>query len=159
MQDCVSRDDISSLNHCRGSCKSKFASRWFFKCNASLTKVTSSYWATWIMADLDKLLGFVVLSVQVLFDDLPAWMLVSGPLVGTYANSILYTLEVIAVIRYNSITERNRDSLLLQAVVYFTLVVDTVSTISTYVSVYLVCNYYHYIVIFILILMSLFLVV
>jgi len=86
-------------------------------------------------------------------------MLVSGPLVGTYANSILYTLEVIAVIRYNSITERNRDSLLLQTVVYFTLVVDTVSTISTYVSVYLVCNYYHYIVIFILILMSLFLAV
>jgi len=91
---------------------------------------------------LDKLLGFVFLSLHVVRDNLPTWTLVSGPLVGTYANSILYTLEVIAVIQYYLTTKHNQDSLLLQAVVYVMFVVDTVSTISAYASVYLVCNYH-----------------
>jgi len=62
--------------------------------------------------------------------------------VGTYANSILYTLELVAVIRYYQASKfkRNQDSPLLQAMVYFTFVVDTVSTISSYASVYLVCK-------------------
>ena len=70
-----------------------------------------------------------------------AWTLFSGFLVGTYANSILYTLEGIAVIQYYSASKHRRDSLLLQAMVYFTFVVDSVSTISSYASVYLVCNW------------------
>ena len=64
----------------------------------------------------------------------------SGLLVGTYANSILYTLELVAVIQYYQASERNQDSPLFQAMVYFTFVVDTVSTISSYTSVYLACK-------------------
>jgi len=61
----------------------------------------------------------------------------SGLLVGTYSNSIPYTLELVAVIQAS---KRNQDSPLFQAMVYFTFVVDTVSTISSYTSVYLACK-------------------
>jgi len=60
--------------------------------------------------------------------------------VGTYGNSILYTLELVAIVRYYTASKRHQDSLPLQAVVYFTFIVDTISTIATYASVYLVCN-------------------
>ena len=64
----------------------------------------------------------------------------SGLLVGTYGNSILYTLELVAVIQYYSVSKRSQDSLLFQAMVYFTFVVDTVSTIAACTYFYLVCN-------------------
>jgi len=64
----------------------------------------------------------------------------SGLLVGTYGNSILYTLELVAVIQYYSVSKRSQDSLLFHAMVYFTFAVDTVSTISACACVYLVCN-------------------
>jgi hypothetical protein len=66
--------------------------------------------------------------------------LVSALLVGTYGNSILYTLEVLAVIRYYSTSKHNHDSGLFQAMIYFTFLLDTVCTISTYACVYLVCK-------------------
>lgn len=72
--------------------------------------------------------------------DWPAWTFCSGLLVGTYGNSILYTLELVAIVRYYTASKRHQDSLPLQAVVYFTFIVDTISTIATYASVYLVCN-------------------
>jgi hypothetical protein len=93
-----------------------------------------------LMAVLDKVVGFV------LFFLCFCWLMAdehdhrSALLVGTYANSILYTLELLAVIRYYSVSKSKRDPLLLQAIVYFTFVVDTVSTIFTYICVYLVCN-------------------
>jgi len=65
---------------------------------------------------------------------------VSPLLVGAYVNSMMYTLEGIAVIQYYLTTKRNQDSLLFQVVVYFTFVVDTVSTCVTCAFVYLVCN-------------------
>jgi len=64
----------------------------------------------------------------------------SAPLVGSYANSILYALELLAVIRYYSVSKHKQDSLLFQAMIYFTFVVDTVSTVLIYATVYLVCN-------------------
>jgi len=66
------------------------------------------------MAILDKVLG--------------------GLLVGSYANSILYTLELVAVIQYY---KRNQDSRLFHAMVYSTFVVDTVSTMAACACVYL----------------------
>jgi len=68
------------------------------------------------MAILDKVLG--------------------GVLVGSYANSILYTLELVAVIQYY---KRNywQDSRLFHAMVYSTFVVDTVSTMAACACVYL----------------------
>jgi len=60
--------------------------------------------------------------------------------VGTYANSILYTLELLAVIQFYSASKRNDDSPRFQAVVYFMFVVDTVCTVANYANVYLVCN-------------------
>jgi hypothetical protein len=60
--------------------------------------------------------------------------------VGTYANLILYTLELVAVIQYYSVSKRSQDSLLFRAMVYFTFVVDTVSTIAACAGLYLVCN-------------------
>jgi hypothetical protein len=65
---------------------------------------------------------------------------VSPLLIGAYVNSIMYTLEGIAVIQYYLATKHNQDSLLFQVMVYFTFVVDTVSTCVTCVFVYLVCN-------------------
>jgi hypothetical protein len=65
-------------------------------------------------------------------------MFLSAILVGSYANSILYTLEVLAVIQYHLARKHNRDSLPFQAMVYFTLFVDTASTFSTCALVYLV---------------------
>jgi hypothetical protein len=56
-----------------------------------------------------------------------------GILVGSYANLILYTLELVAVIRYY---KRNQDSRLFHAMIFFTFVVDTASTISTCTCVY-----------------------
>jgi len=50
---------------------------------------------------------------------------------------ILYTLELVAVIRYYSISKRSQDSLLFHAMVYCTFVVDTVSTIAACVCIYL----------------------
>jgi len=105
-----------------------------------LTKVTSGYPTMAVV--VDKVLRSVALSVHVVVDDLPAWTLVSGLVVGSYANSILYILEVVTVIQYYSATKRKQDTRLFQAMVYFTFLVDTVSTISSYVTVYLVCNYY-----------------
>jgi hypothetical protein len=67
-------------------------------------------------------------------------MFFSPYLVGTYVNSILYTLEGVAVIQYYRASRRNQDPLLLQVMVYFTFLADTVSTVSTYATVYLVCN-------------------
>jgi hypothetical protein len=63
--------------------------------------------------------------------------IIGAPLAGTYANSILYTLEGLAVIHYYSSTKRNQDSRWLQAMVYFTFFIDTICTIFTYISVYL----------------------
>ena len=67
-------------------------------------------------------------------------MLRSAPLVGSYVNSILYTLEGVAVIQYYKASKHNQDSRPLQAMVYVMFVVDTVSTISVYASVYWVCS-------------------
>jgi hypothetical protein len=67
--------------------------------------------------------------------------IVSTILVGTYGNSILYTLELLAVVQYYSTSKHNnQDSRLLQAMVYFTFVVDTVSTLVNYACVYFVCD-------------------
>ena len=67
--------------------------------------------------------------------------IVSTGLVGTYGNSILYTLELLAIIQYYSTSKHNyQDSRLLQAMVYFTFVVDTVSTVVDYACVYFVCD-------------------
>jgi len=89
------------------------------------------------MGLLDKVLGFVFLPVLVVVDHWPARPLISGILVGSYANLILYTLELVAVIRYY---KRNQDSRLFHAMIFFTFVVDTASTISTCTCVYSVCN-------------------
>jgi len=60
-------------------------------------------------------------------------------LVGTYGNSILYTLELVGVTRYYLLaaSKRHKDTLPLQAMVYFIFLMDTVSTLATYASVYL----------------------
>jgi hypothetical protein len=50
---------------------------------------------------------------------------------------MLYTLELVAVIQYY---KHNQDSRLFNAMVYFTFVVDTVSTMAACACVYLVCN-------------------
>jgi len=49
-------------------------------------------------------------------------------------------MEIITVIRYYSARKDNDDSLQLQAVVYFVVFVDTISTCLGYAAVYLVCN-------------------
>jgi hypothetical protein len=72
-------------------------------------------------------------------DDWRTWPF-SALLVGTYVNSILYTLEILAVVRYYSTSKHNHDSGLFQAMIYFTFLLDTVCTISTYACVYLVCK-------------------
>ena len=67
--------------------------------------------------------------------------IVSTGLVGTYGNSILYTLELLAIVQYYSTSKHNnQDSRLFQALVYFTFVVDTVSTVVNYACVYFVCD-------------------
>jgi hypothetical protein len=67
--------------------------------------------------------------------------IVSTILVGTYGNSILYTLELLAIVQYYSTSKHNnQDSRLFQALVYFTFVVDTVSTVVNYACVYFVCD-------------------
>ena len=92
------------------------------------------------MSGIDKLLGFVFRSAFC------GWWLMSNNivstiLVGTYGNSILYTLELLAVIQYYSTSKHNnQDPRLLQAMVYFTFVVDTVSTLVNYACVYFVCD-------------------
>jgi hypothetical protein len=92
------------------------------------------------MSDIDKVLGFVFPSARC------GWRLmskniISPILVGTYGNSILYTLELLAVIQYYSTSKHNnQDSRLFQAMVYFTFVVDTVSTVVNYACVYFVCD-------------------
>ena len=58
---------------------------------------------------------------------------------GSYINSILYTLEIVTVIRYYSARKDNNDSLQFQAVVYFVVFFDTISTFLGYAAVYLVC--------------------
>ena len=79
-------------------------------------------------------------SLLFVVDDWQARTFASPLLVGTYANSILYTLELVAVIQYYTASKHNKDSLPLQGMVYFTFVVDAASTTSAYACVYLVCN-------------------
>jgi hypothetical protein len=65
-----------------------------------------------------------------------------GPLlVGSYANSVLYTLEIVAVIQYYSASKAHgrpgRDSVLLQAMIYLAFISDAVSTLAAYALFYL----------------------
>jgi len=92
-----------------------------------------------IMGLLDKILGFEFRSVRIVIDQLTS-TLFSTFLVGSYLNSILYTLEIITVIRYYSARNESNDSLQLRAVVYFVLFFDTISTFLGYAAVYLVCS-------------------
>jgi hypothetical protein len=91
------------------------------------------------MGLLDKILGFEFRSVRIVIDQLTS-TLFSTFLVGSYLNSILYTLEIITVIRYYSARNESNDSLQLRAVVYFVLFFDTISTFLGYAAVYLVCS-------------------
>jgi hypothetical protein len=64
----------------------------------------------------------------------------SALLIGTYGNSILYAVELLAVIHYRSTSRAKHDSFLLRGMVYSMLLVDTANTVATYSSVYLVCD-------------------
>jgi hypothetical protein len=64
-------------------------------------------------------------------------MLPSANLVGADANMILFTMEIVALVKYCT-TSSSRDSFKLQAMVYVMFIADTVSTICGCASVYLV---------------------
>jgi hypothetical protein len=64
----------------------------------------------------------------------------SAHLVCTYGNLILYTLELVAVIQYYYSVSKHKDSLLVQAMVYFTFLEDTACTAANCAGIYLVCN-------------------
>jgi hypothetical protein len=61
-------------------------------------------------------------------------------LVGTYVNSILYAVELLAVIQYHSTSKAKHDSFLLRSMVYTMFILDTASTFATCSVVYLVCD-------------------
>jgi hypothetical protein len=69
----------------------------------------------------------------------PTWPF-SSILVGSYGNSILYAVELIAVIQYHSTSKAKHDSFLLRGMVYSMFLLDTASTLSTCATVYLVCG-------------------
>jgi len=94
------------------------------------------------MAVLDKILGFVFSgsSFQRLMTDKRELPENRALLIGTYGNSILYALELLAVIRYFSASSCTRDSHLVKAMISFVFLSDTVCTISNYACVYLVRN-------------------
>jgi hypothetical protein len=59
-------------------------------------------------------------------------------LVGSYGNLVLYIIEVYAVIQYRSTSKKHKqDTLLLQVMVYFAFLCDTVCTVDTFAGVYL----------------------